>query len=53
MYALNSADGSVEWKTKTGGDVYSSPAIGADVVFYISSFDKYVYALNSADGSVK
>ena len=53
VYALNSVDGSVKWKTETGGGVRSSPAIDADSVVDIGSFDSYVYALNSAAGSVK
>ena len=53
MYALNSADGSVKWKTKTGGYINSSPSTDAGGVVYNGSYDTDAYALNSADGSVK
>ena len=35
----------LKWKFQTGGDVYSSPAIGADGVIYVGSMDKYLYAI--------
>jgi len=52
------ADGDAEpalellWKYKTGGAVYSSPAVSNGVV-YVGSYDKYVYALDADTGAVK
>ena len=51
LYALN-PDGSLKWSYQTGGEVYSSPAIGADGTVYVGSCDGKVYALNP-DGSLK
>ncbi|KLO24244.1 hypothetical protein X275_00740 [Marinitoga sp. 1197] len=42
----------LKWKYKTGGDVFSSPAIGSDRTIYIGSWDNYVYAING-DGTLK
>ena len=39
--------GTVIWQFETGGDVYSSPAIGADGTVYVGSSDKKVYALKT------
>ena len=33
------------WKYKTGGEVYSSPAIASDGTIYVGSSDHYLYAL--------
>ena len=42
----------VKWKFKTGGAVYSSPAI-VNGVLYIGSNDHFLYAINLGDGSLK
>src|SRR5512141_3015023 len=40
-----SSSGPLVWKFKTGREVASSPAIGADGTVYIGSHDNYFYAL--------
>jgi eukaryotic-like serine/threonine-protein kinase len=42
----------VKWKFKTGGGVYSSPAILKGTL-YIGSTDHHFYAVNLADGTLK
>ena len=44
--------GVLKWKYETGGNVYSSPAIGADGTIYVGSDDNYLYAINP-DGSLR
>ncbi|MBM3238015.1 PQQ-like beta-propeller repeat protein, partial [Candidatus Poribacteria bacterium] len=44
LYAIN-PDGSMKWKFKTEGYVYSSPAIGSDGTVYVGSEDDHLYAL--------
>jgi outer membrane protein assembly factor BamB len=41
-----------KWRYKTGHMVNSSPAIGADGMIYIGSFDDYLYAVNP-DGTLR
>ena len=38
------------WEFKTGGDVWSSPAIGSDGTVYIGSWDNKLYAINGKTG---
>ena len=38
------------WEFETGGDVYSSPAIGSDGTVYFGSLDNKLYALNGKTG---
>ena len=38
--------GTQKWELVTGGEVNSSPAVGADGTIYVGSFDDNVYALN-------
>ncbi|MAE32472.1 MAG: hypothetical protein CMO43_12940, partial [Verrucomicrobiales bacterium] len=35
-----------KWAFKTGGSVYSSPAIGSDGTIYVGSTDNNLYAIN-------
>lgn len=42
----------IKWKFKTNGNIYSSPALGADGTIYIGSDDKNLHAINP-DGSQK
>ena len=35
------------WQFKTGGGVYSSPAIGSDGTVYVGSFDGKLYAIKT------
>ncbi len=51
LYAIR-ADGTLTWRFQTGGEVLSSPAVGADGTVYVGSEDGYLYALN-ADGTLK
>ena len=39
-------DGELDWRFKTGGDIYSSPAIASDGTIYCGSFDGKLYALD-------
>jgi outer membrane protein assembly factor BamB len=52
VYALNGTSLEKEWEFKTGGKVWSTPAIEGDTL-YIGSFDKKLYALNVSDGTEK
>ena len=38
------------WEFETGGDVFSSPAIGSDGTVYFGSLDNKLYALNGKTG---
>ncbi len=38
------------WEFKTGGSVFSSPAIGPDVTVYVGSGDDKLYAINGKSG---
>ncbi len=50
MYAINTADGSLKWRFKTGGGITSS-ALVADGVVYFGSKDDSVYAVDAASGT--
>lgn len=50
VYALDTADGSENWRLETGGKVQSSPAVANGTV-YVGSDDNHVYALSESDGS--
>ncbi len=45
-------DGSLKWRYKTGGLVWSTPAIDEDGTIYIGTFDDKLYAINP-DGTLK
>ncbi|NLY00378.1 MAG: PQQ-binding-like beta-propeller repeat protein [Rhodopirellula sp.] len=49
VHALNVRDGSVRWKTYTGGAVYFPPALWQGRL-YVGSADGHVYALEAATG---
>jgi outer membrane protein assembly factor BamB len=53
LYALNGTTGQKVWEFLTGGEVGSSPAIGADGSVYVGSADTRLYALEAASGQVK
>ena len=42
--------GTVLWEFETGGEVWSSPAIGSDGTVYVGSNDKKLYAINGKSG---
>jgi outer membrane protein assembly factor BamB len=50
MYALNRADGSLQWRYPIVGSVYSSPALDATDTVYTGSTVGHVFALNGKDG---
>eukprot|EP00493_Phyllostaurus_siculus_P022054 UN22385 len=52
VYALNSSNGALKWRTGLNGCIYSSPAITNDGTILIGSYDKNLHALNSTDGSI-
>lgn len=49
IYALNAADGRMQWSYRTGGVVHSSPAVDGGTV-YVGSWDGNLYALDAATG---
>ena len=55
VYSFGLARGELAWRHRTGGYVYSSPAVsdaqGGTV--FIGSYDKSIYALNARNGSVR
>lgn len=52
VYALNGTSLEKEWEFKTGGKIWSTPAIEGNTL-YIGSFDKKLYALDVGDGGKK
>lgn len=52
IYSLNSKDGELNWKYKTGDVVHTTPVVD-EINLYIGSFDGCFYALNIIDGSLK
>lgn len=53
LFALNGQTGDIIWQYKTGGPVFSSPALSKDEkVMYICSFDGNCYAFNSDSGEL-
>jgi len=51
LYALY-PDGTLKWKYKTNGRIWSTPAIAEDGTIYIGTYKYYLYAINP-DGSFK
>lgn len=49
VYALDAVTGDLKWQLKTGGKVWTSPAVGGGVV-YVGSFDGKLHALSSEEG---
>jgi outer membrane protein assembly factor BamB len=52
LYALKIEDGSLIWKFKTDGDIFSSPAVTESLV-YIGSNDYSMYAVDQATGQLR
>jgi outer membrane protein assembly factor BamB len=52
IYALNRADGSVDWRYPIASSIYNSPALDADGVLYTGSTAGHVYALDGHTGGV-
>lgn len=56
VYSFATKDGQLAWRRKTGGFVYSSPAVagvGGRPTVYIGSYDKNLYALDARSGRVR
>jgi len=51
VYAIDAQNGTLKWKTKTGGIVRSTPFV-EDTVVYVGSFDGFIYALSTNTGSL-
>jgi MYXO-CTERM domain-containing protein len=52
VYAVR-PDGTLKWRTQTGGDVHSSPAIGFGGTVFVGSDDDRLYALDPETGAVR
>jgi len=52
VYAVNTNDGSLKWKFKTGGIIHSSPVL-QDGVLFIGSWDNFFYAIDVKTGQEK
>ncbi len=57
VYSFAASNGRLAWRHKTGGFVYSSPAVAsvgaAGPTVYIGSYDGKLYALNARSGRVR
>lgn len=51
LYALNASTGTILWRVKTGGPIFSSPAIANGVV-YFASLDHKFYAVDASTGTI-
>jgi len=47
IYAFNPEDGSIKWKIKTEGNIFSSPTLVKDGTLYVGSTDRYLYAIQT------
>ena len=50
LYALKASTGAILWQGKTGGNIYSSPALANGVV-YVASNDNKIYAFDAKSGA--
>jgi outer membrane protein assembly factor BamB len=57
VYSFAASNGKLAWRHKTGGYVYSSPAVasvaGVGPTVYIGSYDGRLYAFDARSGSVR
>jgi outer membrane protein assembly factor BamB len=57
VYSLSAADGKLAWRHKTGGYVYSSPAVGnppgTGPSVYVGSYDGTLYSFDARSGNVR
>ena len=57
VYSLSAATGKLAWRHKTGGYVYSSPAVGnppgAGPSVYVGSYDGKLYSFDARSGNVR
>ena len=52
VYALDAADGSVQWRFDAGAAVWAAPLLEGDVL-YVASVNGKLFALNAATGETK
>jgi len=57
VYSFSARDGRLAWRHKTGGFVYSSPAVATvprvGPTVYVGSFDNHLYAFDARSGDVR
>lgn len=57
VYSFSTADGKLAWRKRTGGYVYSSPAVGqvggGRPTVYVGSYDGRFYALDARSGATR
>jgi outer membrane protein assembly factor BamB len=57
VYSFSTSNGKLAWAKRTGGYVYSSPAVnnvhGLGPTVYVGSYDGTFYALNARSGAVR
>jgi outer membrane protein assembly factor BamB len=51
VYGMNAKDGSVRWRTMTGGEIWVTPAYWRGRV-YVGSQDGWAYCLRASDGAL-
>jgi outer membrane protein assembly factor BamB len=51
LYAINNANGKINWKYKTGDIIRSTPIVDSGIV-YIGSWDHNMYAINVKNGAM-
>ncbi len=52
LYAFYPQDGGIAWEFPSGGEIYTSPAVGVDGTIYVGNEAGFLYAINP-DGSEK
>lgn len=52
LYALDYKTGKKRWENRTGGKIYSTPAVWKNTVV-VGSSDHYIYGFSAKDGSLK
>ena len=52
LYSLRASDGEQMWSYKTGGAIWSSPALVEDRVIF-GSYDNHIYVLDAASGKLR
>jgi outer membrane protein assembly factor BamB len=52
IYAINTEDGSQQWRFPIVGSVYSSPALGSDDVLYTGSTAGHIIGIGTASGKL-
>jgi outer membrane protein assembly factor BamB len=51
LYAIDAITGLEKWRFKTGGEMYSSPAVSNGVI-YVGSNDRFLYAVGMPSDQV-